>query len=95
MTDAGLKYLRNMKKLNHLSILSGFDEDKRDYGSGGDITDEGFRQLEELKQLRFLNVYSDNALSDAALRRLWKELPNLSTLRINGGTLLKIGGREK
>jgi len=94
LTDKGLKHLINMKKLNHLSILSGFDVDKRDYGNGGDITDEGLRQLGELKQLSFLNIYSDSDFSDAALRRLWKELPNLFTLRINGGALLKIGDRE-
>lgn len=91
LTDEGLKHLIGMKKLNHLSVLKGFDIDKRDYASGGDITDEGLRQLEELKQLQFLNIYSDNDFSDAALRRLWKELPNLFTLRINGGALLKIG----
>lgn len=91
MTDEGLKYLTSMNKLNHLSILRGFDIDKKDYVSGGDITDEGLRQLGELKQLSFLNIYSDNDFSDAALRRLWKELPNMFTLRINGGMLLKIG----
>jgi Leucine-rich repeat (LRR) protein len=91
LTDDGLEYLKSMKKLNFLSILSGFDRDKRDYGSGGDITDKGLHHLEELKQLGFLEIYSDNEFSDGALRRLWKELPNLFTLRINGGTLLKIG----
>lgn len=91
LTDDGLEYLKGMKKLNFLSILSGFDRDKRDYGRGGDITDKGLHHLEELKQLSFLEIYSDNEFSDAALRRLWKELPNLFTLRINGGTLLKIG----
>jgi len=95
LTDKGLKHLMNMKKLNHLSILSGFDVDKRDYGNGGDITDEGLRQLGELKQLSFLNIYSDSDFSDAALRRLWEELPNLFTLRINGGTLLNIGDGRK
>lgn len=91
MTDAGLKYLTGMKKLNHLSILKGFDTDKRDYADGGNITDEGLRQLKELKQLNFLNIYSDNDFSDTALRSLWRELPNLSALRINGGMLLSIG----
>jgi len=95
LTDEGLKHLTGMKKLNHLSILKGFDIDKRDYASGGDITDEGLRQLEELKQLNFLNIYSDNDFSDAALRRLWKKLPNLFTLRINGGKLLNIGDGRK
>jgi hypothetical protein len=92
LTDEGLKHLTGMRKLNHLSILSGYDRDKRDYGSGGNITDEGLRQLGKLKQLQFLDIYSDNDFSDAALRRLWNELPNLFTLRINGGTLLRVGG---
>jgi Leucine-rich repeat (LRR) protein len=93
LTDAGLKHLTNMKKLNHLSILMGYDVDKRAYSSGGDITDEGLRQIEELKQLRFLDIYSNNTFSDTALQRLWKELPHLYTLRINGGMLLKIDSR--
>ena len=91
LTDEGLKHLSNMKKLNLLSIVSGFDANKGGYVSGGNITDGGLRELEGLKLMSFLDIYSDNEFSDAALRRLWKELPNLFTLRINGGTLLKIG----
>jgi hypothetical protein len=94
LTDDGLKHLSNMKKLNFLSIVRGFDANKGGYVSGGSITDGGLRELEGLKLLSFLDIYSDNDFSDAALRRLWKELPNLFTLRINGGTLLKIGNGE-
>ena len=90
LTDADLKYLAGMKNLDHLSILRGFDINEGTFGRGGSISDEGLRQLEELKQLKFLNIYSENDFSDTALRRLWKELPNLFALRINGGTLVKI-----
>lgn len=89
LTDEGLKYLTNMKKLNLLSILSGFDRNKRDYGSGGSITNKGLRQLEGLKALGLLEIYSDNTFSDAALRRLQRELPNLFRLRINGRDKLR------
>jgi len=65
LTDEGLSYLANMKKLNHLNI------------SDGDFTDAGLRHLEGLKALRFLNMTSANAFSNAALRRLRKNLPNL------------------
>jgi Leucine-rich repeat (LRR) protein len=94
LTDEGLKYLANMKKLNSLSILSGFDKNKRDFVSGGNITDKGLHYLEGLQALSFLEIYSDNTFSDAALRHLQRELPNLFTLRINGGTLLRVNGRD-
>jgi Leucine-rich repeat (LRR) protein len=75
LTDEGLKYLSNMKKLNLLSIEI------------NNLTDQGLRYLEEFKSLRILDIYSENDFSDAALSRLWNELPNLSLLRINGGIL--------
>ena len=83
----------NMKKLNRLCVFAGFDASKRDYGSGGDITDKGLSYLEELKQLHLLDIHSDNSFSDTALRSLQRELPNLFILRINGGMLSKVGGR--
>ena len=95
LTDKGLKYLADMKKLNLLSILSGWDRSKQAYGSGGNITDKGLHQLEGLKALGLLEIYSDNTFSDAALRRLQRELPNLFTLRINGGILLRIDGEDR
>jgi len=95
LTDEGLKYLANMKKLSSLSIVGGYDGNKKDYISGGNITDKGLRHLEELKLLSFLEIYSDNTFSDAALRRLQRELPNLFTLRINGGILLRIDGKDR
>jgi hypothetical protein len=88
LTDEGLKYLTNMEKLNHLSILGRFDSNKRTFINGGNITDKGLRYLGELKMLRFLNIYSDNKFSTAALQRLQMELPNLTSLMINGRNAL-------
>ena len=61
---------------------------------GSLITNEGLRQIEQLKQVRCLNIYSDNTFSDVALRRLQRNLPNLLPLGINGGRLLKIDGKN-
>ena len=78
MTDQGLKYLTNMKKLDTLTISNGaFDRNKNAFSSGGSITDKGLRYLEGLKAMVFLEIYSDNSFSTAALQRLRKGLPNL------------------
>lgn len=84
LTDEGLKYLANMKKLDHLTILTGWDKSKRTFGSGGNITDKGLREFEKIKSLRSLNIYTDSKLSPAAIQHLRRELPNLTFLTING-----------
>lgn len=95
LTDEGLKYLANMKKLNLLYIRGAWDRSKQAFDGGGNITDKGLRQLEGLKALGVLEIYSDNTFSDAALRHLLKELPNLFTLRINGGKLQSINSKDR
>ncbi|GAJ16740.1 unnamed protein product, partial [marine sediment metagenome] len=65
-----------------------FDSNKRTFINGGNITDKGLRHLEELELLSFLNIYSDNTFSTAAIQRLQKELPNLFYLMINGRNAL-------
>ena len=88
----GLKYLADMKKLNLLYIRGTWDRSKQEFNSGGNFTNEGLRQLEGLKLLTLLEIYAENTFSDAALRRLQRELPNSFRLRINGGILLRIDG---
>ena len=66
-TDRGLSHLAKMNTLADLHLK-------------GDFTAGGLRQLEELKALRWLKIYSPNDLSPAALERLWRKLPNLETL---------------
>ncbi|GAJ23719.1 unnamed protein product, partial [marine sediment metagenome] len=61
---------------------------KRTFINGGKITDKGLRYLGELKMLRFLNIYSDNTFSTAALQSLQQKLPNLFYLMINGRNAL-------
>ena len=95
LTDEGLKYLANMNKLNLLYIRGAWDRSKHVFKGGGNITDKGLRQLEGLKSLVQLEIYSDNTFSDAALRRLQRELPNLFRLRINGGILQSINSKDR
>jgi len=70
LTDQGLKCLANMKKLWSLSLSDGY------------FTEEGLRYLEGFKRLRYLSIPSANAFSNAALRRLRENLPNLQTLKV-------------
>ena len=84
LTDEGLEHLADMKKLDLLSITGPFDGGKRDWSSGGHFTDEALRTLEQFKQLTLLEVYSDTAFSEAAVRRLREALPNLYSLNLNG-----------
>jgi len=58
-----------MKKLDHLTLT-------------GDITDEGLRHLEGLKELRYLNITSESAFSNEALDRLRNSLPNVQVFRV-------------
>jgi len=60
--------------LNHLSLE-------------GKFTDEGLRQLEGFKFMGYLSIESEDDFSDKALHRLVKSLPNLRTLKVNGGKL--------
>ncbi|MHC4639336.1 MAG: leucine-rich repeat domain-containing protein, partial [Planctomycetota bacterium] len=71
LTDDGLKYLTNMRRLNNLSITG-----------NGNFTDNGLRYLEGLKALGSLKITSKNNFSRAALVRLRKNLPNLHTFQV-------------
>ena len=82
VTDRGLTYLGTLPNLKHLAISRIYFIDpnmNREY-----YTDKGLRHLAELKELSFLNIYTDDTFSTAALQQLRSELPNLSYLRING-----------
>ena len=89
LTDEGLRCLTNMKKLKLLYIRGRWDGKKGTFESSS-ITNEGLRHLGQLKALGVLEIYSDYDFSDAALSRLLRELPNLSTLKINGAVLQRI-----
>lgn len=67
ITNKGLSYLTQMKKLNHLTLT-------------GNFTDEGLRHLEGLKALSLLRIYSSDNFSPAALQQLKNSLPNLQVL---------------
>ena len=67
LTDAGLQYVANMNKLDHLII-------------SGDFTDQGLNHLERLKGLTYLRIISANPLSTAVLQRLQSQLPNLAEI---------------
>ncbi|MHC4620451.1 MAG: hypothetical protein ACYTEQ_22110, partial [Planctomycetota bacterium] len=71
LTDDGLAHLAGMKRLWRLII----------HGTG-DITDKGLCHLETLKTLNSLHLCSQNAVSNKALERLRKELPNLVDLKV-------------
>jgi hypothetical protein len=70
LTDRGLKYLTNMKSLNHLTITD------------GDFTDAGLRHMENLKALGYVNITSANAFSNAALQRFRNRLPNCQYFKV-------------
>ncbi len=66
LTDKSLAYLKDMKRMDNMTIA-------------GNITDEGLKNLEELKALTRLVIYSSNNFSPAAINRLKNSLPNLNS----------------
>jgi len=70
LKDEDFKHFANMKKLLSLYIY------------GGNLTDECLKHLEALPQLRSLKIYMENDITDEALARLDKRLPNLRTIEI-------------
>jgi peroxiredoxin len=64
VTDRSLAVLANLPRLDLLRI-------------GGSFTDEGLQQLEGLKGLHNLSIYSTNAFSPAATERFRKTATNL------------------
>lgn len=94
VTNEGIKYLTNMKKLYHLTITGGWDMNKRAFISGGNITEEGLRYLGQIKSLMYLNIAADKDFSPAAVRRLRRELPRLKFLKINGRDILPPGNNS-
>ena len=64
VTDQGLLYLRNMKKVHWLNLY------------GTKVTDEGLPILHQLPQLKTL--FLPRSISDQALEALQKQLPNCS-----------------
>ena len=63
VTDDGLKYLKNMKKLNFLN----FRHNK--------ITNKGLKHLEGLKLLEYLNLDDNPKLTQDAVDALEKKIP--------------------
>jgi hypothetical protein len=69
LTDAGLAYLKDMKKLNDLRI-------------GGNFTEYGLQHLKELKSLDYLWLYTDYGIPNRAVRELKKSLPCLTSFEL-------------
>jgi hypothetical protein len=70
ITDVGLKYLANMQKLYRLRIHDGH------------FGDRALQYLENLPSLRWLELTSDNAFSNRAIRRFKEKNSNLEQLRL-------------
>ncbi len=103
ITDAGIAYLKDLPELSLFWGGSWYLTDKslsyfansrilRSLIIHGDFTDEGLIQLEKLKGLLQLKVYSANKFSRAAIKRLKDSLPNLYsfTAEQKKKTVLKI-----
>jgi Leucine-rich repeat (LRR) protein len=69
LTDEGLAYLKNMKKLDYLSI-------------GGDFTEKGLEHLKGLKSLQYLYIRPERGIPNRAVRDLKKSLPYLVSFEI-------------
>jgi len=69
MTDKGLSYVANMKKMNNLNIT-------------GDFTDQGLRCLEKLTKIKRLRITSRNAFTPSAVKRLRNKLPRANTFEV-------------
>lgn len=69
LTDDGLAYLKDMKKLNDLRI-------------GGNFTEKGLEHLKELKTLHYLWLYTDYGIPNRAVRDLKNSLPYLTSFEL-------------
>ena len=67
VTDKGLSYLSDITALNHLTIT-------------GDFSGEGLRQLDDLNELRYLVINSEQGVSALTEQHLRRSLPNLYSL---------------
>ncbi|HIJ65508.1 MAG TPA: sigma-70 family RNA polymerase sigma factor [Candidatus Hydrogenedentes bacterium] len=74
ITDKGLSYLADKRRLKALSIQGGGTMMARGVA---DITERGLRHLEDLDALRILVIETRHYLSPAAVNRLYRELPSL------------------
>ena len=95
ISGQGLKHLAGLTEV-HTLCLGGpnlKDEDFRHFASmksllslivyGESLTDECLKYLESAPQLRALKIFMGNNVTDKALARLKKKLPNLHTIRIH------------
>jgi hypothetical protein len=80
VTDAGLKELSELKRLQTLDLCS------------TKVTDEGLKELRELKQLRHLDL-EHTPVSDSGMKDI-KGLQNLQTLTLSSTGLTDEGLRE-
>ena len=71
LKDADFKHFAKMKKLSALYIY------------GGSLTDDCLKYLEVLPRLRTLKIFMEDDITDQALARLDKKLPNLRTIEIH------------
>ena len=69
ITDKGMSYVANMKKMGNLNIT-------------GDFSNKGLRYLEGLKYMQRLRVTSQDAFSNAAIKRLHRRLPNIHIFKV-------------
>jgi len=87
-TDAGMAHIANLNALERLFIGGPKVTDKGltylagkqalyQLGLQGDFTDQGLRQLESIKSLRYLTIDSTRGLSRETEDRLRRSLPNL------------------
>jgi len=73
ITDEGLKYCSNMNRLWRLIIR------------GGHFTEKSFNHLVNLKNIRSLELTTDEAISRAAIAKLRRLMPQLTKLDIQTG----------
>ncbi len=82
LTDKSLTYLRNMKRMQRMTIA-------------GNFTDEGLKYLENLRDLVNLTIYSSNNFSSAAIDSLKDKLPNIRTLTAEKDRELKNPSKDQ
>jgi len=75
ITDHGLTYLANLKKLNTLTLA-------------GRFTDQCLRSLEGINDLNWVHLHSSEEISQAATERLRAALPNVQILNVESNRAL-------
>jgi len=85
ITDAALAHFHSLPMLRELSL-------ERWAHPSHVLTDAALQHIRKIKNLALLNVQGNTGISEAALRRLWGEMPELRIVGPTGGPPASKGG---